>query len=147
MGTVLATVVVTALQMIFPDQAFLQTGWRVAFWLALPLLLFGFWVRHGIEESPVFQAAQRHAAEQAAEAPRSSILEALSKPRAVLHGLGVRLGENIAFYFYTVFVLSFATKVHKYAMPDVLKVVTLGSVAQFAGMIFAGWFHVERATP
>ncbi|GAB3624243.1 hypothetical protein GCM10027418_23270 [Mariniluteicoccus endophyticus] len=123
MGTVLATVVVTALQMIFPGQAFIDTGWRVAFWLAIPLLAFGFWVRHGIEESPVFQAAQEHAAQTQTETPRSSIVEALAKPRAVLHGLGVRLGENIAFYFYTVFVLSFATKVHKYAMPDVLKVV------------------------
>ncbi|GAB3709233.1 MFS transporter [Mariniluteicoccus flavus] len=135
LGTVLATVVVTVLQMIFPGQAFLETGWRVAFWLAIPLLAFGYWIRHGIEESPVFKEAQKAAADKAAVTPRSSIIETLAKPRALLHGLGVRLGENIAFYFYTVFVLSFATKVHKYAMPDVLKVVTLGSVAQFCGMI------------
>lgn len=139
-GTVLATVVVTVLQLIFPGEAFQQWGWRVAFWLAIPLLIFGFWVRHGVEESPVFRAAQQHAEQVASQRPRSSIIQALRRPRAVLHGLGVRLGENVAFYVYTIFVLSYATKVHGYSTPTVLKVVTAASVGQFLGMVVAGWW-------
>ncbi len=62
MGTVLATVVVSILVFAVPDEAFDQWGWRAAFLFAIPLLIIGFWVRRGVEESPVFKAAQEKAA-------------------------------------------------------------------------------------
>lgn len=156
LGTVIATFTVTILTMIFPGSAFAGGGWRWAFLLALPMLAVGFWIRHGVEESPVFREAQRRAearagrAEGQPEGPEggSSIMQALRNPRPLLHGLGVRLGENIAFYVYTIFVVAYATTFHGYARPDVLKVVTVGSVAQFVGMILAGWWsdRVGRRT-
>ncbi len=139
-GTVLATVVVTIIGMLFPGDAFDEWGWRLAFLVAIPLLVVGFWVRRGVEESPVFRAAQEHAAQRAEQAPRSSILEALRRPRPVLHGLGMRLGENIAFYIYTVFVIAYATTYVDFDRGDVIKAVTIGSVCQFVGMIGGGWW-------
>ncbi|MCR3718097.1 MULTISPECIES: MFS transporter [Prauserella salsuginis group] len=147
LGTVLATVVVSTIALALPGDAFDQWGWRLAFLVALPLLVVGFWVRRSVEESPVFQAAQERAAlepettseEPAATAPRrSSVLEALRNPRPVLHGLGMRLGENIAFYIYTVFVIAYATTYFGYERGDVVLAVTFASAAQFAGMIGGG---------
>ncbi|WP_027929346.1 MFS transporter [Amycolatopsis thermoflava] len=136
LGTVLATVVVTVLGGLFPGDAFDAWGWRVAFLVAVPLLVIGFWIRRSVEESPVFQAARAGAERKAAH--RSSVLEALARPRAVLHGLGMRLGENIAFYIYTVFVIAYATTSFGYQRGDVVLAVTFASVCQFAGMIGGG---------
>lgn len=138
MGTVLATVVVSVIAFFFPDEAFDQWGWRIAFLFAIPLLIVGFWVRRGVEESPVFKAAQEQAAKTPQVEERSSILEALSRPRAVLTGLGMRLGENIAFYIYTVFVIAYATTYFDFDRGDVIMAVTFASLFQFVGMIGGG---------
>ncbi|TVT32943.1 MHS family MFS transporter [Amycolatopsis rhizosphaerae] len=138
LGTVLATVLVTVLTSAFPGKAFDTWGWRVAFLFAVPLLLVGFWLRRSVEESPVFRAAQEHAEQRARGSERSSILAALAKPRAVLHGLGMRLGENVAFYVYTVFVIAYASHGFGYTRGDVVLAVTFASVFQFAGMILGG---------
>ncbi|GAA4153303.1 MFS transporter [Actinomadura keratinilytica] len=142
-GTVLAAAVITLLGMSMSDADFESWGWRIAFLVAAPLLVIGFLIRRGLDESPVFRQAQRAAEERrkaaaGAHAERSSILQALSRPRAVLHGLGMRLGENIAFYIYTVFVIAYATKYHGFDRGDVTLVVTFASVFQFVGMIAGG---------
>jgi MFS family permease len=138
MGTVLATLVVSVIGFTLSEQAFDQWGWRIAFLFAIPLLIIGFWVRRGVEESPVFKAAQEQAAKDPVAPERSSILEALSRPRAVLTGLGMRLGENIAFYVYTVFVIAYATTYFDFQRGEVIMAVTFASLFQFVGMIGGG---------
>lgn len=140
MGTVLATVVAAVVSGLFPGAAFAEWGWRICFLVAVPLLIIGFWIRYGIEESPVFQAAQARAVSRDQVKRRSSILDALRVPRPVLHGVGVRLGENIAFYIYTIFVVAYATQFEGFDRGTVLKLVTVGSLFQFAGMIAGGWW-------
>ncbi|WP_151774754.1 MFS transporter [Streptomyces abyssomicinicus] len=149
LGTVLATVLASVVGALLPDGAFDTWGWRLLFLAALPLLAIGFWIRRGVEESPVFRQAQERAEERtavsgtAAASGRSSVLQALARPRAVLHGLGMRLGENIAFYIYTVFVIAYATTSFDYAREDVVLAVAFGSAAQFLGMIGGGhWSDV-----
>ncbi|WP_197322188.1 MFS transporter [Saccharomonospora sp. NB11] len=138
-GTVLATTVITVLSMTTTDAAFESWGWRVAFLLAIPLLVIGFWVRRGVEESPVFRKAQEKvAAQPARRQEKSSIVLALRRPRQVLHGLGQRLGENIAFYVYTTFVIAYATTYFDFDRGDVTLAVTFASVFQFVGMISGG---------
>ncbi|QFU93398.1 MFS transporter [Amycolatopsis sp. YIM 10] len=132
-GTVLATLVLSVIGS-FTDLG--DWGWRLAFLLALPLLVVGFWIRRGVEESPVFQAARAGAE----KAPRSGVLEALARPKSVLRGLGMRLGENIAFYIYTVFVVAYATNYFDFDREDVILAVTFASVCQLIGMVGGGWW-------
>jgi MFS family permease len=136
LGTVLATAVVGGIALVIPENAFDQWGWRVGFLFAIPLLVIGFWIRRRIDESPVFQEARARATDVVRE--RSSVLETLAHPGPVLRGLGVRLGENVAFYVYTVFVVAYATKTFGYDKPDVLLAVAVGSLLQFAGMLAGG---------
>ncbi|NLU64363.1 MHS family MFS transporter [Rhodococcus sp. HNM0563] len=138
-GTVLATVTVGILAVAFPGGAFDTWGWRVAFLLAVPLLVIGFLIRRGVEESPVYQAAQEKSQTGAdTSQERSSIIEALRKPRSILHGLGMRLGENIAFYVYTIFVIAYATTYFQYTRGAIVTTVAFASVCQFVGMIGGG---------
>lgn len=137
-GTVLATLTITALTLMLPAQQFESWGWRIAFLLSLPLLLVGWWIRRGVEESPVFLEARAKAKLKATEKQQSSIITALKNPRPVLHGLGLRLGENIAFYVYTIFVVTYATKTLNFERSDVLWAVTTASLCQFVGMLLGG---------
>ena len=54
-GFVLGAGVVSLLQLSLSDAAFLQWGWRVPFFLALPLGIIGLYLRHALDETPVFQ--------------------------------------------------------------------------------------------
>ncbi|STV29593.1 proline/glycine betaine transporter [Klebsiella pneumoniae subsp. ozaenae] len=37
------------------EQNFLDWGWRIPFFLALPLGIIGLYLRHALEETPAFQ--------------------------------------------------------------------------------------------
>src|SRR5690606_6918177 len=141
-GTVLATAVITVLTLTMSEATFESWGWRIAFLIAIPLLAIGFWVRRGVEESPVFRQAQAQAAKTSkntsTEKQKSSIVLALRRPRQVLHGLGQRLGGHVAFYIYTTFVIAYATTYFEFDRGDVMLAVTFGSVFQFLGMISGG---------
>lgn len=146
-GTILATLVVTALALLLPAQDFESWGWRTAFLLSVPLLLVGWWIRRGVEESPVFREAQAKAARNApTQKQESSIVAALKNPRPVLHGLGLRLGENVAFYVYTIFVVTYATNTLHFQRNDILLAVTAASLCQLCGMLLGGHWsdHVGR---
>jgi MFS family permease len=134
-GTIIAAAVLSLLGASLSKASFDAWGWRVAFLLAIPLLLVGAWIRRGVEESPTFVAA----AAARATRPRSSVLDALRHPRPLLHGLGVRIGENVAFYVYTVFVIAYATKTLSFALPDVLEAVLIASICQFVAVLIGGW--------
>ncbi|OYO16678.1 MFS transporter [Enemella dayhoffiae] len=53
--SVAASALVLLLQSTLSPAAFLSWGWRIPFWLALPLALFGLWIRLRTDESPAFR--------------------------------------------------------------------------------------------
>lgn len=134
-GTILATGVLALITASLSSQQYQAWGWRLAFLLAIPLLLIGWWIRRDVEESPAFKRAARSQTKR----PRSSVIEALQHPVPILQGLGVRIGENVAFYIYTVFVLAYATKNLDFSVPQVLRAVFFAAICQFAGMLIGGW--------
>jgi len=137
LGTILATLVVSVLAIAMPKESLDGGGWRVAFLLAIPLLVVGFLVRRGVEESPVFREAQASTRAQGGSGG-SSLRLALRMPSSVLRGLGMRLGENVAFYVYTIFVLAYATTFVGFSRRTVVTAVAFGSACQLVGMISGG---------
>ncbi len=133
-GTILAAGVLALIGGSMSNETFLAWGWRIAFLIAIPLLLVGAWIRRGVEESPVF----RFAAARRATQPRATLIEALRQPIPILQGLGVRIGENVAFYIYTVFVIGYATRTLGFPLPDVLRSVLLAGICQFVAILIAG---------
>jgi MFS family permease len=76
----------------------------------LVLVLVGLYIRTAISESPVFKAAQERAA-AAAEEHKAPIIEVVRDyRREVLIAMGARFAENVCYYVFTVFVLSYATE-------------------------------------
>ena len=56
--SVVAGSMILILSQSLPNSAFMEWGWRLPFLLALPLALFGVWIRSRTEESDVFKKAQ-----------------------------------------------------------------------------------------
>ena len=54
-GLLLSSGVLALMTVIAPGEAFLQWGWRVPFLLSIALTVLGWWIRTGVEESPVVE--------------------------------------------------------------------------------------------
>ncbi|MGL6296869.1 MAG: MFS transporter, partial [Plesiomonas sp.] len=68
-GFVLGAGVVVVLSSVLGEQRFMAWGWRLPFFLALPLGVIGLYLRHALEETPAFQKhsenLQQHSAADA----------------------------------------------------------------------------------
>lgn len=62
-GSLLASVAVTLLNLGLGETAMQEWGWRIPFLIAIPVGLFGLWIRSGLEESKEFEEARAAAAE------------------------------------------------------------------------------------
>ncbi len=103
-GFVLASAVFGLVSML-PDDAFLSWGWRVPFLLSFGLVLFGFWVRRSVEETPVFTEL-----EDAGEKARFPIVHALrTRPGAVVRTMGITVSGFVWGYLIQAFTLAYAT--------------------------------------
>ena len=54
-GLLLSSGVLALMTVIAPGEAFLQWGWRVPFLLSVGLTVLGWWIRTGVDESPVVE--------------------------------------------------------------------------------------------
>ncbi len=104
-GNLLAAGVLGVLSVALPSGAFLAWGWRVAFLLSGLLVLVGLWVRTTIAESPLFAEV-----EEAGEQRRMPLVEVVRRhPRGLLVAMGARVGTDVAFYTFTLYILTYVT--------------------------------------
>jgi MFS family permease len=136
-GLLLSTGVFAALSSALPEQAFLDWGWRVPFLVSVLLIGVGLFVRLRIVETPSFSRLK--------EAGRESHVPLLDvfreHPREVAIGMGMRFAQNVVFYIYTVFVLSYGEKTLGYPRAILLRGVMLTAVVGLASIPF--WSHLS----
>jgi metabolite-proton symporter len=119
-GLLLATGVFAIVSSL-PREDFLTWGWRVPFLLSIVLILFGFYIRSKVSETPVFSEISAKS-----KAARSPVKDAFIKhPREFLVVIGARLAENGLGYLYPVFTLSYMTKQLNLPKPMVLNGIML----------------------
>ncbi|WP_076999673.1 MFS transporter [Variovorax sp. KK3] len=83
------------------DAEFMDWGWRVPFLASILLVGIGYFIRRSVSESPVFQSLEHGS--QKAEAP---LMETLRHHwRQVLLAIGVRAGEGIIWYVFSLLLL------------------------------------------
>lgn len=132
-GMLLATGVFSLFTLL-PEASFLAWGWRVPFLLGIVLMAFGYFVRLRVLESPVFAQARAES-----PAPHLPIVEVLRHHRrSVFLSMGARLAENVFFYIFTVWVLSYGTQQLGIASGTLLSGVLFGSVAQLVAIPLFG---------
>ena len=102
-GLLLANGVLSLMGMVTSDAAFQSWGWRVAFLLSGVLVLVGLWIRLTISESPLFQEVE--ASDDKARAPIVDVLRLY--PKQVLLAVGARVGVDVAFYTFVLFITTY----------------------------------------
>jgi metabolite-proton symporter len=120
---------VLALMAGFQSEAdFLAWGWRVPFLLSALLVVVGWYIRNRVSESPMFEAAMAEA-EAPPKLPAMEVFR--ERPRALILGAGLRVGENISYYILTVFSLTYLVDVAAETRSLALNALLIGAAIQF----------------
>ena len=127
-GNLLAAAVLAIMAAVQTEADFLDWGWRVPFVLSALLVVVGWYIRNRVSESPMFEA-ELDAAEAPARVPAVEVLR--ERPKALVLGAGLRVGENISYYILTVFSLTYLVDVSKESRSLALNALLIGAAVQF----------------
>ncbi|MDQ8033093.1 MAG: MFS transporter [Bordetella sp.] len=115
------------------DATFMDWGWRVPFLFSAALLIVGFAIRMGVNESPDFLAEQerKKTAAQPAE-DKAPLLEVLrGAPGLLAMAVGANVLGIAGFYFTNTFMLAYTTQYVGLSRSVILDCLLLVSVMQF----------------
>ncbi|GGJ59548.1 MFS transporter [Glutamicibacter bergerei] len=134
-GFALGTAVMLFLQVILGEQAMMDFGWRIPFFLALPMGLIGLYLRSKLEDTPVFQEM-----EAAGETQEGGTLKQLIvdywRPMLVMSGLVIAL--NVVNYTLLSYMPTYLETQIGLAPSASLATILIGEVAMMAVIPFAG---------
>ena len=132
-GLLLANGVISAMGALTSDADFKSWGWRVPFLLSGVLVFVGMWIRMTIAESPLFRETESH--HNKAEAP---ILEVLRlHPKRVALAIGARVGVDVAFYTFVLFITTYIATYLKLPRSYALNAVLIAATFQ---IVLIPWF-------
>ena len=109
------------------EADFLGWGWRVPFLASVILVLVGWYIRNRVAESRLFEESL--AAEEPQGPPAIEVFR--ERPKAVLLGAGLRVGENISYYILTAFSLTFLVEISAESRALALNALMIGAAVQF----------------
>jgi metabolite-proton symporter len=134
LGLLLANGILALMGALTDEPAFLSWGWRVPFLLSGLLVLVGLWIRMTIAESPLFREVEESHAK--AGAP---IMEVLRRyPKQVLLAIGARVGVDVAFYTFVLFITTYVATYLKLPRNYALNAVLIAAAVQVALIPFFG---------
>jgi MFS family permease len=122
-GTLLGTGFIALVSWGLSPEDFQAWGWRIPFLSSVLLVLFGLWLRRGVEETPVFKELEAHDA-----TAKTPIKEVFSQHwRRLLLAGGVRVGSDVLYALVVVFTLTYVTTVLQLPRPLALTATMIGA--------------------
>jgi len=132
-GLLLANGTLSLMGAVTSDATFLSWGWRVPFLLSGLLVVVGLWIRLTIEESPLFREIEASDAKV-----RAPIIDVLRRyPRQVLLAIGARVGVDVAFYTFVLFITTYLVTYLKLPKSYALNAVLIAAAGQ---VLLIPWF-------
>jgi len=132
-GIVLSNLVFIIVTTLLTPEQFAAWGWRIPFIASVVLVAVGLFVRLSIAESPIFADVLR-----AGTARRMPVLDVLrTDARTVLLAAGSYVGISGLGYILLVYFVTYATRRLGLALPTVLMLIVLASLAGAPGTM---WF-------
>jgi metabolite-proton symporter len=136
-GNLLAAGMLALVSTGLSEEDFLSWGWRVPFLVSVVLVAIGYWVRQQVAETPAFEAARaRIEAVEETHAPLVQVLR--ERSGGVWVGMGLRWGENIAYYILTAFSITYATDVVGLSRNVALYALMVGAACEFVAVPLFG---------
>ena len=136
-GLLLSTGVFALFSTSLSDVDFLAWGWRIPFLLSTVLIGVGLFVRLRLLETPSFERLK----EEKRETRRPLVDVFREHPREILLGIGMRFGQNIVFYLYTVFVLGYGERTLGFSRSNMLAGVAIAAACGFISIPL--WAHLS----
>lgn len=133
-GTLLGTGFITLLTLFLSPEDFQSWGWRVPFLASIVLVLFGLWLRWGVEETPVF--LELEAQHEKAQTPLKEVFT--QHWRRLLMAGGSRIGSDVLYALVVVFTLTYVTTVLHLSRPVALTATMLGAACNAIAVPFFG---------
>ena len=132
-GMLLGTLALSIMSLL-PDEQFMSWGWRIPFILSAFLVIFGLWIRKGIDETPSFKKAQEKG--HIAKVP---FLETMKTHwKEVLISIGAKVVETAPFYIFGTFIVSYATTQLGFSRTAALNAVTIATIVTTILIPFMG---------
>ncbi|WP_454744215.1 glycine betaine/L-proline transporter ProP [Citrobacter freundii] len=136
-GFVLGAGVVVLISTVVGEENFLDWGWRIPFFLALPLGLIGLYLRHALEETPAFQQhvdkLEQGDRQGLQEGPKVSFKEIATKHwRSLLACVGLVIATNVTYYMLLTYMPSYLSHNLHYSEDHGVLII----IAIMIGMLF-----------
>jgi Major Facilitator Superfamily len=106
-GMLFALVVIGICRSVMDGATFNNWGWRIAFWISIPLLAISIYIRLKLQESPVFQR-MKVSGKRSKSPIRDSFFKYPNNKYVALALLGATAGQGVVWYtgqFYALFFL------------------------------------------
>ncbi|KGN37773.1 MFS transporter [Knoellia subterranea] len=133
-GLLLANGVLSLMGGVTSDSAFLSWGWRVPFLLSGLLVIVGLVIRMTIAESPLF--AETEESGHKAKAPIVEVFR--NYPKQVALAIGARVGVDVAFYTFVLFITTYVTTYLDLPKSYALNAVLIAAAVQVFAIPFFG---------
>ncbi|KGR79986.1 MFS transporter [Ureibacillus manganicus] len=133
-GMFLGSGALTFITSVVSPQAFIDWGWRIPFIASAFLVIFGLWIRKGIDETPSFKRVQESG--ETARLPFVDIFK--TQWKEVLIAVGGKVVETAPFYIFATFIVSYGTKNLGFTSTQVLVVVMIATIVTTILMPFMG---------
>ena len=135
-GLLLSSGVLALMTVIAPGDAFMQWGWRVPFLLSVGLTLLGWWIRTGVDESPVVEEMREVGA-------RNPVGSLFNRHAGVVVAAALIFAANGAVGYMTTggYIQNYVTDPAGLAVErgDILWAVTASAAVWLCTTAFAGW--------
>src|SRR3954466_3859762 len=134
-GLLLANGVLSLMGALTSEAAFLAWGWRIPFLLSGVLVLVGLSIGLSLAESPLFREVAEHDAK--VKAPIVDVLRRY--PSRVLLAIGARIGVDVAFYTFVLFITTYVATYLGLPSTYALNAVLIAAAVQ---VFLIPWFGV-----
>lgn len=105
-------------------EAFVSWGWRIPFLFSAFLVIFGMWIRKGIDETPSFKEVK-----ESGEIPKIPLVDTMRHHwREVLIAIGAKVVETAPFYIFSTFIVSYGTSNLGFSNTQVLVTVMIATI-------------------
>lgn len=132
LGFVLGAGVVSLINFSIGEAKFMEWGWRIPFFLALPLGMIGLYLRHALDETPVFQSHNEIQA-NTPKPQKVSFKQILQQhKRSLLVCVGLVICTNVTYYMLLTYLPSYFS--HNLGYPENHSVLII--IAVIIGMLF-----------
>ena len=133
-GMVLANGALGFMALVTSEQQFFDWGWRIPFVSAIVLVLISLYIQFGIAETPVF--AHHKAKGTIARAPVVAVVR--KNWRQIGLTTLLRTGQQVQFYIFTTYIISYATTRLGFAQGTVLNLVMIEALISAMTVVLFG---------